>query len=134
MVRATGAACLVGRADAGDLPVAADRLLDHGDRVEVGRLVLSVVHLRGHTPGSVALVLPGAAPSATLALTGDSLFPGGVGNTWDDPDRFAALLDDVSVRLFEAWPDDTLVQPGHGDGTTLGRERPSLTAWRERGW
>lgn len=131
---ATGAACLVGRDDAGDLPVPADRLLDHGDVVEVGELVVAVVHLRGHTPGSVALVVPGAAPHPTLALTGDSLFPGGVGNTWQDPDRFAALLADVTERLFDVFPGDTLVQPGHGDGTTLGAERPSLASWRERGW
>ncbi len=134
VVAATGAPCLVGRADAGDLPVAADRLLDHGDVVEVGEVVVSVVHLRGHTPGSVALVVPGAAPHPTLALTGDSLFPGGVGNTWQDPDRFAQLLADVVERLFDDLPDSTLVQPGHGDGTTLGAERPHLDAWRQRGW
>ena len=134
VLAATGAPSLVGRADAGDLPVAADRLLDHGDVVEVGELVVAVVHLRGHTPGSVALVVPGAAPHPTLALTGDSLFPGGVGNTWQDPDRFASLLADVEARLFDAFDDSTLVQPGHGDGTTLGAERPSLEEWRRRGW
>ena len=66
--------------------------------------MVAVVHLRGHTPGSVALVLPGAAPHPTVALTGDSLFPGGVGNTWEDPERFASLLDDVTARLFDALP------------------------------
>lgn len=130
----TGAPCLVGRTDAADLPVAADRLLDHGDVVEVGALVVAVVHLRGHTPGSVALLVPGAAPHPTLVLTGDSLFPGGVGNTWEDPERSASLIDDVTTRLFDPLPDDTLVQPGHGDGTTLGAERPALAAWRERGY
>lgn len=134
VVAATGAPCLVGRDDAGDLPVPADRLLDHGDVVHVGELVVAVVGLRGHTPGSVALVVPAAPPHPTLALTGDSLFPGGVGNTWQDPDRFASLLEDVTTRVFDVLPDDTLVQPGHGDGTTLGAERPSLGAWRERGW
>ena len=134
VLAATGAACLVGRDDAADLPVAPDRQLDHGDVVEVGELVVAVVHLRGHTPGSVALVVPGAAPHPTLALTGDSLFPGGVGNTWHDPGRFVTLLADVTERLFDALPDDTLVQPGHGDGTTLGAERPSLAGWQERGW
>ena len=134
VLAATGAPSLVGRADAGDLPVTADRLLDHGDSVAVGELVVAVVHLRGHTPGSVALVVPGAADRPGLALTGDSLFPGGVGNTWQDPERFASLLADVSERLFAALPDDTLVQPGHGDGTTLGAERASLPGWRGRGW
>lgn len=134
VLTATGAPCLVGRDDAADMPATCDRLLDHGDVVEVGDLRLEVVHLRGHTPGSVALVLrPGGARPA-VALTGDSLFPGGVGNTWQDPQRFSSLLDDVEGRLFDVLPDDTLVQPGHGDGTTLGAERPALPQWRQRGW
>lgn len=134
VLRATGAPCLAGREDVADLPVACDRPLDHGDVVEVGGLRVAVVHLRGHTPGSVALAVQGAPPHPTVLLTGDSLFPGGVGNTWQDPERFARLLDDVTERLFDVWPDDTLVQPGHGDGTTLGAERPSLDVWRARGW
>ena len=134
VLAATGAPSLVGRADAADLPVTADRLLDHGDVVAVGEVVVRVVHLRGHTPGSVALVVPGAAPGPSLALTGDSLFPGGVGNTRQDPQRFASLLADVSERLLDALPGDTLVQPGHGDGTTVGAERGSVALWRERGW
>ena len=134
VLAATGAASLVGRADAGDLPVPADRLLDHGDVVTVGAVAVEVVHLRGHTPGSVALVVPGADGHPGLALTGDSLFPGGVGNTWQDPARFSSLLSDVTERLLDALPGDTLVQPGHGDGTTVGAERSSVVLWRERGW
>ena len=134
VLAATGAPSLVGRADADDLPVPPDRLLDHGDVVAVGELVVEVVHMRGHTPCSVALVVPGAAAHPGLALTGDSLFPGGVGNTWQDPTRFASLLGDVSARLLDALPGDTLVQPGHGDGTTVAAERGSVALWRERGW
>jgi glyoxylase-like metal-dependent hydrolase (beta-lactamase superfamily II) len=139
VLAATGASCLVGREDAGDLPSPADRLLDHGDEVVAGDVRLRVVHLRGHTPGSVALVMPGAPrPDGTrypaLAVTGDSLFPGGVGNTWQDPERFASLLADVEARLFDELADDTLVAPGLGDGTTLGAERPALPQWRARGW
>lgn len=134
VLTATGAPSLVGRDDAADLPVRPDLLLDHGDTIEVGDLRLDVVHLRGHTPGSVALVLPAALEAPALALTGDSLFPGGVGNTWRDPALFASLLDDVESRLFDILADDTLVQPGHGDGTTLGAERSSLAEWRRRGW
>lgn len=139
VLAATGASCLVGREDAGDLPSAADRLLGHGDEVVAGDVRLHVVHLRGHTPGSVALVMPGAPrPDGSrypaLAVTGDSLFPGGVGNTWQDPERFTSLLDDVESRLFGELADDTLVMPGHGDGTTVGAERPALPEWRARGW
>jgi glyoxylase-like metal-dependent hydrolase (beta-lactamase superfamily II) len=65
---------------------------------------------------------------------GDSLFPGGVGNTQKDAARFASLIDDVEQRLFGALPDETWVSPGHGKDTTLGAERPHLAEWRERGW
>ena len=70
----------------------------------------------------------------TIIFSGDSLFPGGVGNTWNDPERFASLINDVSQRIFEKYDDDTVVLPGHGDSTVLGIERPHVDTWRERGW
>jgi glyoxylase-like metal-dependent hydrolase (beta-lactamase superfamily II) len=130
---ATGARSAAGRDDAPHLPVAPDVVLDHGDIVSVGATALDVVHLRGHTPGSVALVLR-AGDGSTHVFTGDSLFPGGVGNTDRDPQRFARLLGDVEERLFGVLPDDTRVYPGHGGDTMLGAERPHLEEWRERGW
>lgn len=133
VVAATGARTSAGRPDADALPVAPDDRLEHGDTVTVGALSFGVVHLRGHTPGSVALVLR-SADGGTHAFTGDSLFPGGVGNTENDAARFASLVDDVEERLFRVLPDDTWVYPGHGKDTTLGVERPSLPAWRARGW
>ena len=57
-----------------------------------------------------------------------------MGNTQNDPERFAQLISDVSERLFGAYPDDTVVHPGHGKPTTLGAERPHLEEWRARGW
>ena len=111
-----------------------DEPLDHGDTVRVGELTLDVVHLRGHTPGSIALVWRGPEDAGVHAFTGDSLFPGGVGNTQQDPVRFASLIDDVEQRLFDVLPDGTWVYPGHGKDTTLGDERPHLGEWRERGW
>ena len=62
-----------------------------------------------------------------------SLFPGGVGKTWKRGD-FTQLLADVTSRVFDVYPDSTVVYPGHGDDTTLGAERPHLGEWRERGW
>lgn len=131
VVAATGAATVAHAADAADLPVPVARTVEHGDTVAVGDQVLEVVHLRGHTPGSIALVWRGGG---THVFTGDSLFPGGVGNTQQDPARFASLIDDVEERLFQALPDETWVYPGHGGDTTLGAERPSLPEWRARGW
>lgn len=121
-----------GAPDADELPVPPDLRLEHGDRLEVGALRLDVVALRGHTPGSVALALRDGAGRVHL-LTGDSLFPGGPGRTWS-PEDFTSLMDDLEARVFDPYPDDTVVHPGHGDGTTLGSERPQLAEWRARGW
>jgi glyoxylase-like metal-dependent hydrolase (beta-lactamase superfamily II) len=133
VLNATGADSAAGADDAAALPVIPDRSLAQGDSVEVGDLTLSVIHLRGHTPGSVALVYHD--PSGTPHIfTGDSLFPGGVGNTQQDADRFAALIDDVEQRVFGTLPDETWVYPGHGNYTTLGAERASVPEWRARGW
>jgi glyoxylase-like metal-dependent hydrolase (beta-lactamase superfamily II) len=134
VVAATGARTVAHAADAADLPVPVDRTVEHGDTVQVGEQSLEVVHLRGHTPGSIALVWRGPGDAGVHVFTGDSLFPGGVGNTQKDAARFASLIDDVEQRLFGALPDGTWVYPGHGKDTTLGAERPHLGEWRARGW
>jgi glyoxylase-like metal-dependent hydrolase (beta-lactamase superfamily II) len=134
VVAATGAVTVAHPADAADLPVPVQRTVEHGDTVQVGKQTLEVIHLRGHTPGSIALVWRGPGDAGVHVFTGDSLFPGGVGNTQKDPARFASLIDDVEQRLFGALPDETWVYPGHGKDTTLGTERPHLGEWRARGW
>jgi glyoxylase-like metal-dependent hydrolase (beta-lactamase superfamily II) len=133
VVDATGARTAAGAEDADALPVSPDDRLQQGDQVRFGAIVLDVVHLRGHTPGSVVLVYrdDNGTPHA---FTGDSLFPGGVGNTFGDPAAFASLIEDVEQRIFAVLPDDTWVYPGHGADTTLGAERPHLPEWRARGW
>ena len=133
VVAATGATTVAHPADARDLPVPVDRPVEHGDTLTVGEQSLEVVHLRGHTPGSIALVWRGGDDGVHV-FTGDSLFPGGVGNTRGDAANFASLIDDVEERLFGALPDETWVYPGHGKDTTLAAERPSLGEWRARGW
>ncbi|PRX97324.1 MBL fold metallo-hydrolase [Allonocardiopsis opalescens] len=133
VVERTGARTIAHPLDAGPLPVPVTDPVEHGDRVPVGAAELEVVHLRGHTPGSIALVYRDPAGAAHL-FTGDSLFPGGVGNTRGDAERFASLLDDVTERIFGAFGDDAWVYPGHGRDTTLRAERPHLGEWRERGW
>lgn len=131
---ATGAPTAAHQIDAEPLPVKPDRLLAHGDTVQVGKLTFDVIHLRGHTPGSVALALDGPATGGVTQLfTGDCLFPGGVGKTWQEGD-FTQLLNDVTSRVFEVYADSTVVYPGHGDDTLVGTERPHVDEWRERGW
>ena len=118
-------------ADAPELPIPADVLVEHGDTVRVGEVELEVIHLRGHTPGSIALLYRGA--DRPHLFTGDSLFPGGPGKTWS-PEDHTSLVDDLESRIFTPLPDDTWFYPGHGDDSTLGAERPSLGEWRDRGW
>ena len=129
----TNATTVAGDADADALPVNPDRRLRHGDTLTFGEVTLEVIHLRGHTPGSVALVY-NDPQGHTHIWTGDSLFPGGVGNVQQDPRRFASLLGDVETRIFDVYDDDTWIYPGHGSDTTLGAERPHLHEWRQRGW
>ncbi len=130
---ASGAPVLAHPGDAPGLPVPADRLIKDGDTVEVGTCTLTVIHIEGHTPGSLALLYEGD-PERPHLWSGDSLFPGGPGNTEKDADRFGRLMDDLERKVFGPLPDQTWVYPGHGKDTTLGAERPSLSEWRERGW
>jgi glyoxylase-like metal-dependent hydrolase (beta-lactamase superfamily II) len=132
MVTATHPQIVAHPYDAEALPLPVTESVEDGDTVPVGRSVLKVIHLRGHTPGSVALLYEGE--DRPHLFTGDSLFPGGVGNTFGDPSNFQRLMTDVQDRVFDVLPDDTWVYPGHGKDTTLGRERPQIPLWRERGW
>lgn len=137
--KSTGAPNVSGRADAAAIEaesgIAPDRLLDDGDTIDIAGFTLKAVHLRGHTPGSIAFVLEATNDDASaIIFSGDSLFPGGVGNTENNPERFESLLNDVEDRLFDVYRDDSIVLPGHGAATTLGTERPVLGEWRLRGW
>jgi glyoxylase-like metal-dependent hydrolase (beta-lactamase superfamily II) len=143
LVAATGARTVAGVEDAAALPVPVDGPVRHRDRVRFGDVTLDVVHLRGHTPGSIALVHRDLTHRdethrdegiTAHVFSGDSLFPGGVGATFGDAKHFRSLIDDVEGRLFAELADDTWVYPGHGPDTTLGAERPHLTQWRARGW
>ena len=132
VVTATNAETVAGAEDADDLPVKVDRPVSDGDTITVGTSTLEVIHLAGHTPGSIALLYDD--PNGTPHLfTGDSLFPGGVGKTWA-PEDFTSLIGDVETKVFGRLPDETWFYPGHGDDSTLGAERPHLAEWRARGW
>ncbi len=137
VVAATDAAVVAGAPDADAITeqtgVDVGRRVADGDTVAVGACELEVIRITGHTPGSICLLYRDPAGHPHL-FTGDSLFPGGVGNTFGDSDAFATLIDDVETKLFGALPDDTWFYPGHGNDSTLGAERPHLAEWRDRGW
>jgi glyoxylase-like metal-dependent hydrolase (beta-lactamase superfamily II) len=132
VVKSTGAASLAHTDDAAGIPVITGTLTE-GDTVAVGDSTLEVIHVVGHTPGSIVLLYQDPDGTAHL-FTGDCLFPGGVGNTDRDAGRFTSLINDVERKLFDRLPDDTWFYPGHGKDSTLGAERPHLAEWRARGW
>jgi glyoxylase-like metal-dependent hydrolase (beta-lactamase superfamily II) len=130
--KATGAVTVAHPKDAPGIPVVTDEVVEDGGTITFGDETLSVTHLVGHTPGSIALTY--RSGSDPHLFTGDCLFPGGVGNTQKDAERFRSLYDGVVEKIFDRLPDQTWVYPGHGSDTTLGAERPHLGEWRARGW
>ena len=106
-----------------------DVFLDDAEVIEVGRLRMHAIHNPGHTPGSISFQLEGTP----LLFSGDTLFPGGPGATHFDDGDFDTIIGSIKDKLF-AFPDDTIVLPGHGTDTTIGNERPHLEEWIERGW
>jgi glyoxylase-like metal-dependent hydrolase (beta-lactamase superfamily II) len=133
VVAATGATTYAGADDVAGIPVRTDHPVGDGDTIRVGDIELTAIHLVGHTPGSIALLYRDPAGQPHL-FTGDCLFPGGLGNTQKDPERFSSLYRDVVAKIFDRLPDETWIYPGHGNDTALGTERPHLQEWRDRGW
>jgi glyoxylase-like metal-dependent hydrolase (beta-lactamase superfamily II) len=131
VVSATGARSVAHAADAPELPVPTETVTE-GGVIPVGSCGLEVIHLVGHTPGSIALLYRDSAGIPHL-FTGDSLFPGGPGRT-TNPGDFTSLMDDLEEKVFGPLPDETWFYPGHGKDSTLGTERPSIPEWRARGW
>ena len=132
VVAATGAETIAGKEDASELPVRVDRPVSDGDKIRVGECELEVIHLVGHTPGSIALLYDDPAGTPHL-FTGDSLFPGGPGRT-TSPEEFDSLMADLQAKVFDRLPDETWFYPGHGDDSTLGAERRSIPEWLARRW
>ena len=118
----------IAAADASMLP-AYDFVIPDDEEYAVGDLRLRSIHTPGHTAGSTSFLLEGKP----LLFTGDTLFPGGPGNTSTPGASFDELVRSIDGRLFTL-PADLLVLPGHGLDTTLGDERPHLQEWVDRGW
>ena len=128
-VRDAGYAVSVSAADAGMLP-SYDLLIEDGSVLEVGRLRLEAIANPGHTPGSVSFFLH----DTPLLFSGDTLFPGGPGNTKLEGADFDTIIRSIEERLFSRFGPDTIVLPGHGNDTTIGNESPHLQEWIDRGW
>ena len=129
-MREAGYEVAVTRLDAPRLAeVGYDVFLDDAEIIEVGKLRLHAIHNPGHTPGSISFKVEGAP----LLFTGDTLFPGGPGNTKFEDGDFPTIIESIDNRLM-VFPADTIILPGHGVDSTIGNERPHLQEWVERGW
>ncbi|MFI5053681.1 MAG: MBL fold metallo-hydrolase [Acidimicrobiia bacterium] len=106
-----------------------DFVIPDDEVITVGDLRFRTIHNPGHTPGSTSFLLEGHP----ILFSGDTLFPGGAGNTSLPGGDFARIIESIDRRLF-VLPADTLVLPGHGLDTTIGTERPHLQEWVDRGW
>jgi glyoxylase-like metal-dependent hydrolase (beta-lactamase superfamily II) len=128
-VRDAGYQVGVTAADAAMLP-SYDFVLEDQSVIEVGRLRLHTTITPGHTPGSICFRLEGAP----VLFSGDTLFPGGPGNTKGAGGNFPQIIRSVEEKLFSPLPPETMVMPGHGLDTTIGNETPHLQEWIDRGW
>jgi glyoxylase-like metal-dependent hydrolase (beta-lactamase superfamily II) len=128
-LRDAGYEVAVAPEDAAMLP-SYDLLLGDGEPIDVGRLRLTTIRTPGHTPGSTCFVLEGSP----ILLSGDTLFPGGPGNTKTALGDFPTILESIDRRLFATLAPSTIVLPGHGADTTIGDELPHLEEWAARGW
>ena len=107
-----------------------DFVLEDDSVIEVGRLRLHTIFTPGHTPGSMCFLVEGSP----VLFSGDTLFPGGPGNTSYPGGDFEQIIRSIDERLFSPLDAGTLVLPGHGDDTTIGAERPRLQEYVDRGW
>jgi glyoxylase-like metal-dependent hydrolase (beta-lactamase superfamily II) len=128
-IRDAGYKVGVASEDAAMLP-SYDYILEDESIIEIGRLRIQTIHNPGHTPGSMSFHVE----NTPLLFTGDTLFPGGPGNTFDDSKAFETIISSIEDRMFSKFDADTIVLPGHGDDTTIGTESPSLQSWIDRGW
>lgn len=119
--------------DAAMMPVGPDFLINEGDTLDVGSLTLHALHTPGHTPGGLCLYFDPDDGTPVHLFTGDTLFPGGPGNTKQPLGDFDVIIDSIEDKLF-AFDDSTYVYPGHGLDTTIGAERPHLDEWKKRRW
>jgi glyoxylase-like metal-dependent hydrolase (beta-lactamase superfamily II) len=122
-----GAPAAIGELDQGMLKSPPESVIVDRQKLPFGKSALTALHTPGHTPGSTCFTV------GNLLFSGDTLFPGGVGNTKNETGHFYTIIRSVEYKLLSL-PDDTIIYPGHGDPSTIGAEKPSLPEWKERGW
>lgn len=112
--------------DASMLPVKADHILKDGDLFQCGNDKMEVIHVPGHTPGSLCFKI------GKYLISGDTLFPGGPGKTGSAKD-FQTIMKSIEEKILTL-PDETVILPGHGDQTTVGKERKHIESFIKKGY
>ncbi len=104
-----------------------DHEIADGDTFEVAGTVLKAIHTPGHSPGSMSFY----AEALGTVFTGDTLFNGGPGATGRSYSDYPTIVASIRDRLL-LLPDETIVNTGHGDKTSIGAEKPSLAEWEAK--
>jgi glyoxylase-like metal-dependent hydrolase (beta-lactamase superfamily II) len=123
----TGAPVGAHPSEAERMPSPPDFELSDGQVLSFGGSEIRVMHTPGHSPGGTSFLI------GDILIAGDTLFPGGPGNTKRPDGSFDTIIESIGAKLFTL-PDETRVYPGHGKATTIGDERPHLQEWIDRGW
>jgi hydroxyacylglutathione hydrolase len=111
-------------ADSTTLKIPPEIVLKDGDTLTLGNLDIEVLHTPGHTPGSLCFRI------GRYLIAGDTIFPGGPGKTWS-PGDFREILNSITGKVLDL-PEETLIFPGHGEGTTVSKSREEYAAFAAR--
>jgi len=99
-----------------------DSFYTPGQVIPFGEYEARVHHTPGHCPGGVCLQMGKTGEAGKHLFVGDTLFAGSIGRTDLPGGDYETLINAIRTVLF-AFPDDAIVYPGHGENTTIGRER-----------
>ncbi|UCH43254.1 MAG: MBL fold metallo-hydrolase [Dehalococcoidales bacterium] len=115
---------VVHAADATNLPLTPDMLVDDGDTISLGESKLEVLHTPGHTAGSLCFKV------GNYMISGDTIFPGGPGKT-RSPEAFQQIIQSITGKILTL-PDDMTLYPGHGDPTSVASAREEFAVFSSR--
>jgi len=104
------------KASSEGIEVAPDKYIEDGDKLKVGDMTIEIIHTPGHSPGGVSIKI------GDRIFTGDTLFTGSIGRTDLYGGSYETLLSSIKEKLL-IYPDNTIVYPGHGESSTIGREK-----------
>jgi glyoxylase-like metal-dependent hydrolase (beta-lactamase superfamily II) len=110
--------------DAKGLPCRPDLLLNDGDTLSFGAVDLTALHTPGHTPGSLCFL------TEKHLIAGDTIFPGGPGRT-SSPSALKQIIESITAKIF-VLPEETTICSGHGDFTTIGKEKAEFAEFSSR--